>query len=131
MFIGQGSFFSRRAVEVGKNSSLGAYCVIGSVKIGEEVLIASRVSISSGRHQHGSSANEKRKWGETDVKTVQIGDRCWIGEGAIVLADVGEACIISAGSVIVKPVPDYTVAVGNPARPIKQKNENCDFKLSI
>lgn len=122
VFISQGSYFSHRRVEIGKNSSLGAYCVIGSVKIGEEVLIASRVSILSGRHQHDFPTNQERKWGETVVKTVQTWNRRWIGEDAIVLADVGDASIVGAGSVVVKPIPDHTVAAGNPAKLLKKMN---------
>jgi serine acetyltransferase len=40
-----------------------------------------------------------------------------------VLADVGSHCVIGAGSVVTKPVPDYAIAVGNPARVIKDRRE--------
>jgi len=35
------------------------------------------------------------------------------------MADVGEHCIVGAGSVVTKPIPDFSVAVGNPARVIR------------
>ncbi|MHA1231750.1 MAG: acyltransferase [Candidatus Helarchaeota archaeon] len=120
VFVGFGSFFSKRSAEVGKNSSIGAYCVIGSVSIGEEVIIGSRVSIPSGRYQHGSN-KDGYKWETTNISTVKIGDNTWIGEGAIVMADVGKNCIIGGGSVVVKSIPDNKIAVGNPAKPIKER----------
>jgi acetyltransferase-like isoleucine patch superfamily enzyme len=40
----------------------------------------------------------------------------------VVLADVGRHCVIGAGSVVTKPVPDYAVAVGVPARVVRYRN---------
>jgi acetyltransferase-like isoleucine patch superfamily enzyme len=50
---------------------------------------------------------------------VRIGADCWIGSGAIVMADVGDQSTIGAGSVVVKEIPSSVVAVGSPARPVK------------
>ena len=122
IYIGFGSFFSKRSVEIGKYASIGAYCVIGSVRIGKETLIASHVSIPSGRHQHGSGDDIEDKWETMDVSTVHIGKKTWIGESAVIMAHVGNNCIIGGGSVVVKDIADNTVAVGNPAKPIKQKS---------
>ena len=97
IFIGFGSYFSRREVEVGMNSSIGAYCIIGSVNIGREVLIASRVSIPSGRHQHGTAEDGHAKWEKMEVDMISIGDKSWIGEGALILADVGEKLYCGRG----------------------------------
>ena len=54
-------------------------------------------------------------------KPVEIGDYAWIGAGATVLPGVrvGQHAVIGAASVVTKDVPDYAVAVGNPARVIK------------
>ena len=50
-----------------------------------------------------------------------IGDYAWIGAGATVLPGVrvGRHAVVGAASVITKDVPDYAVAVGNPAKVIK------------
>jgi len=48
-----------------------------------------------------------------------IGPDCWIGDGAIVMADLGESVTVGAGSVVTRPVPAGSVVVGNPARPVK------------
>ena len=63
---------------------------------------------------------------------MEIGDYAWIGAGATVLPGVrvGRHAVIGAASVVTKDVPDYAVAVGNPARVIKmldkEKIEDCD-----
>lgn len=53
---------------------------------------------------------------------VIIDDDAWIGAGAIILPGVtiGKRAIIGAGSVVTRNVPPYCIAVGNPARVIKQ-----------
>lgn len=37
------------------------------------------------------------------------------------MADVSDGCVIGAGAVVTKPVEEYTVAAGNPARKIKSR----------
>ncbi len=130
IYIGFGSFFSKRAVQIGQYASIGAYCVIGSVKIGRETLIASHVSIPSGRHQHGNAEDAEGKWETMDVSTVEIGSKSWIGEAAVIMANVGNNCIIGGGSVVVRDIPDNSVAVGNPAKPIKQRKSEDGGNLS-
>ena len=54
---------------------------------------------------------------------VTVGHDVWIGHGAIVLpgVSVGLGAVIGAGAVVTKPVPDYTIVAGNPARPIRRR----------
>jgi acetyltransferase-like isoleucine patch superfamily enzyme len=53
---------------------------------------------------------------------VTVGRDSWVGDRAVVLADVGKHCVIGAGSVVTKPVPDYAVAVGSPARVVRYRD---------
>ena len=55
---------------------------------------------------------------------VRIGRDSWIGERAIIAANVGQHCIIGAGSVVTKPIPDFAIAVGVPARVIRYRKES-------
>ena len=40
------------------------------------------------------------------------------------MADVGKHCVIGAGSVVTKPIPDYAIAVGVPARVIDYRKQD-------
>lgn len=111
-----GSYFSKRGARVGARAGIGAYCVIGLVDIGARVRIASRVSVTSGLHYHGSGATGVRA--ESEVRRVSIGPNTWVGEGAVIGADVGADCIIGMGSVVIQPIPDRATVLGNPARRI-------------
>lgn len=54
-----------------------------------------------------------------------IGEGSWIGENVCVIgASVGRHCVIGANAVVTKDIPDYSVAVGAPARVIKKYNFN-------
>ncbi|MCB2173667.1 hypothetical protein KQH41_00215 [bacterium] len=104
--------------------SIGAYCIIGSVSIGRNCTIASRVSIPSGKRQHGGGANREAAT-EPVFSTITIGAHTWIGEGAIILDDVGDHCVVGAGSVVVNGVSGGETVAGNPARTITGRQGNC------
>ena len=53
--------------------------------------------------------------------TVEIGEGSWLGENVCVLGThIGKHCVIGANSVVTKDIPDYSVAVGIPAKVIKR-----------
>lgn len=53
---------------------------------------------------------------------VSIGEGSWVGAGTIVIPGVkiGKWCVIGAGSVVAKDIPDYSLAVGNRCKIVKQ-----------
>lgn len=115
--VGFGSVFTHRGASLGRRASMGCYCVIGHADIGEGVMIGSRVSIPSGKRQHFDA--EGRLSADAHVfDRLSIGDRCWIGEGAIILADVGGECVVSAGAVVSRAMPGGHLIAGNPARAV-------------
>ena len=118
--VGFASFFSHMGAEVGRGVKIGSFSIIGTATLEEGVMIASRVSILSGKYHHGGGARGRDIERNAVVyEKVRIGARTWLGEGVIVMANVGKQCIVSAGSVITRPVPDGCTAVGNPARWVK------------
>lgn len=115
-----GTFFSSTQVRLEDNVYIGAYCIIGRARIGARAQIASAVHILSGRHHHPRDAQGRILGAEHGTAAqILIGHDCWIGEGAIVMADVGAGSTVGAGAVVAKEIPPNVVAVGNPAKVIK------------
>ena len=58
-----------------------------------------------------------------EAAPVEIGAQCWVGMGACILpgVSIGEGCVIGAGAVVTKDLEPWTVAVGNPAKPVKSR----------
>ncbi len=118
----------------GSNVELNDFVHIGALKsivIGDNVMIASRVFITD--HDHGvydaskdASLPEQTPFNRVEIsKPVIIGNNVWIGEGVSILAGVsiGASSVIGAGSVVTRDIPAKCLAVGNPARVIRQWNE--------
>jgi acetyltransferase-like isoleucine patch superfamily enzyme len=115
-----GSFFAHPEGKLGPQAYIGSFCIIGKAVIGEHTQIASSVQILSGSHQHSRDEEGNISGVRGGVlTTVRIGAHCWIGAGAIVMADVGSGTTIGAGAVVTHPIPANSVAVGNPARVIR------------
>jgi virginiamycin A acetyltransferase len=115
--IAFGTFFSRQSARIGKNVSIGSYCVIGRASIGEGSQISSHVQIPSGKHDHPRDASGRFLPGVEGQ--VHIGNYCFIAASAIVLANVGDFSTVGAGSVVVHDLPSGVIGAGNPARVIK------------
>lgn len=111
LMVGFRSFFTHHSARVGRQVGMGSYTSVGAVHIGDNVMISSRVSVVSEKSGHHSGPARAK-----DCEVITIGTGCWIGEGAIVMASLGQHCIVSAGSVVIQPAPDRAVAIGNPAR---------------
>ena len=115
------------SIRIGNRCFIGYYCTIlnaSEVTIGDDVLIASHVMISSENHGIDPESEIPYRNQPLVSKPVSIGDGCWIGEKVCILPGVtiGKKCIVGAGSVVTKSIPDYSIAVGNPAKVIKQYN---------
>jgi acetyltransferase-like isoleucine patch superfamily enzyme len=119
--IGFGTIITHSTAQIGENVSIGSNCTIGTVTISNNVLIGSNVDILSGRRQHDfSDLNKPIKDQRLSLQMIFVGEGSWIGNSAVIMANIGKHCIVGAGSVLVEDLPDYSVAVGNPARVIKR-----------
>ena len=87
------------------------------IVIGNNVAIAPEVKIFSASHDYQDISLPD--YGEG----IYIEDYVWIGGGAIILPGVkiGKGSVIGAGSIVTHDIPDWSVAVGNPARVIKKR----------
>ena len=119
-----GSLFSQADTEIESGAYIGAQCNIGKSRIGKNTLIASGVHIMSGKNQHNFADIETPIQQQGGVfEKISIGEDCWIGNGALIMANIGNKCIVGAGSVVTKDVPDFAIVVGNPATIVKFRDE--------
>jgi maltose O-acetyltransferase len=56
------------------------------------------------------------------LKSILIGDNCWIANNVIILGGVtiGNNVVIGAGSIVTRNIPDNSLAVGNPAKVVRK-----------
>ena len=120
-FIGFGALFTHRKVTVEESVYVGVFALIGSAWLRKGALIGSRASLLSGPSLHEPDANGG--WLPADLSRLQkieVGEKAWIGEGAVVMANVGAGSMVAAGAVVSAPVPPGVVVGGNPARFVKR-----------
>jgi acetyltransferase-like isoleucine patch superfamily enzyme len=117
-----GTIFASAGSRVGNGVYVGAFCCIGESVLEDDVLLSSHVSVLSGPRQHGIERLDIPIRMQPGVRRrVTIGQDSWIGEHAVVMANVGRHCVIGAGAVVVKPIPDFAIAVGVPAKVISYR----------
>ena len=119
-------FQKSRGVKIGENCHFSPYVLIDLLHP-ELITIEDNVTISSNTmiFAHiNPTANEflKKNGYPRTIKPVLIKKGAVISVGCIIIAGVtvGENSIVGAGSVVTQDIPDYCVAVGNPARIIKK-----------
>jgi acetyltransferase-like isoleucine patch superfamily enzyme len=109
-------------VLIGDHTMIGIGCVvIGPVKIGHNVMLAQNIVVSGLNHGYEDVSLPPSRQKEIR-KQIIISDDVWIGANSVITAGVtiGKHVVIGAGSVVTKDVPDFCVAVGNPARVVKK-----------
>lgn len=119
-----GTLLSQTGARLDANVYVGPNCHLGLVHLERDVLLAAGVHVPSGAKTHGTDDFDTPiREQEASRSLVRIGEGSWIGSGAVVLADVGKHSVVGAGSVVTKPIPDFVVAAGVPARVIRSRIE--------
>lgn len=130
--IAEGSWIAAMPIndEVKSRLVIGKGCRLGhfnhiyaskSIVIEDSVLTADRVYISDNLHEYEDINKPILEQPIKQCSEVVIGEGSWIGENVCIIgASVGKHCVIGANSVVTKSIPDYSVAVGSPARVIKK-----------
>lgn len=92
------------------------------LEIGDHVLMAQNITLTPYSHIFEDPETNIIEQGGHSQK-VTIGRDSYIGMGTCIMysGNIGEGSVIGAGSVVVKPIPAYSVAVGNPARVIRSR----------
>ena len=117
-------------VEIQKNASVGKRCKISShtficegVEIRDNVFIGHGVTFVNDSYPRATTASgEVQTDADWKVERTVISNGASIGSGSTILSNltVGENAIVGAGSVVTKDIPANCLAVGNPARVVRQ-----------
>jgi acetyltransferase-like isoleucine patch superfamily enzyme len=122
-----------QALLMGARTTLQSRCQIrGEVTIGDDVLFAQHVFVSSGTHQvayapelriRAQDRRYREDHGVAFSDPISIGDDCWLGNGAVVTpgTTLGDGCVVGANAVVIEDVAPYTIVGGVPARFLKDR----------
>ena len=91
----------------------------GHIYVGDRVMFGPNVTVATANHP---LEPDLRRQGLQYNRDVTIGENTWLGAGVIVVPGVtiGKNTVIGAGSVVTKDIPDNVLAVGVPARVIRE-----------
>ena len=106
---------------IGKNVQLNPYTIIygGNVTIKDNCMIAPHVVITTANHDFIQTETPMRFADVIDKSDLTIDEDVWIGANVSIIPGVhkiGKGAVIGAGSVVNKPVPEYAIVVGVPAK---------------
>ncbi|MGD6754498.1 sugar O-acetyltransferase [Streptomyces sp. BH105] len=115
-------------VDYGSNISIGARTFVNyrltaldvaRITIGEDCQIGPGVQLLTPTHPVEPALRRDKL---EAALPITIGDNVWLGGGVIVCPGVtiGDNSVIGAGAVVTRDVPANVVAVGNPARPVRE-----------
>ena len=118
------SVFKSPDATVGDRVYIGPFCWVSRTHIGNDVMLAGRVTILSGKAQHGTERLDvPMRLQKGQMVDVHIGEDVWIGDSAVITADVACGTVVGAGSIVTQTYDDYAVVAGNPAKVIKHRGQ--------
>jgi acetyltransferase-like isoleucine patch superfamily enzyme len=145
LVVGEGSIFegsissdrSDTSVLIGHRTFVGCSALVTAerIEIGDDVLVSWGCTIvdHDSHNLHWSKRSDdvaqyregRKRWDGITIRPVSIGNRAWIGFNTIILKGVriGEGAVVAAGSVVTRDVAPFTLVAGNPARVIRQIND--------
>lgn len=132
VYIGAGSWLQALpdgenkspSLRIGSRTSMAGYCVLSAVRsvvLEDDVLLARNVYISDHIHKYTDPEIPIKDQGVDKVEPVLICRGAWLGQNVVICPGVriGRNAVVGANSVVNSDVPDYSIAVGAPARVVK------------
>ena len=97
--------------------TIGDYC-----NIGPNVTIVTPLHPMLGRERRAVKCSDGKERFLCYAKPVKIGSDCWMGANVVICPGVtiGDNCVIGAGSVVTKDIPPGSLAVGAPAKVVRE-----------
>jgi acetyltransferase-like isoleucine patch superfamily enzyme len=137
IFVGAGSWLNALddgnsvspAIYIGDGTAVSGSCVISAVRavrLEENVLLARNVYISDHIHRYEQTDLPVRSQGLGKIEPVLICRGVWIGQNVVICPGVtiGRGSVIGANSVVNSNIPEFSLAVGAPARVVKTFSES-------
>lgn len=115
----------RPDLSVGDRCQINQNTSIKSARIGSDVMIAPGVVLLDRQHNFARTDIPMTQQGASSRQLTIIGDDVWIGQNVIVMPGItiGTGVIVGAGSVVTRDLPDWSIAVGAPARVISYRKD--------
>ncbi len=118
-------------LEAGADSTINPFAVVrGRITLGAAVRIGAYSSLLA--FNHGFAPDQPVFTQPHTSKGIVVGDDVWIGSNVTILdgVGIGAHAIIGAGAVVTKDVPQWGVAVGNPAYVVRDRRDDPDPKVA-
>lgn len=124
------------SIHIDEETFIGPHVCIagqGDIKIGKRCMIAAHTGIYANNHNFINPLEPIKHQG-VSRKGIVIEDDCWLGHGVTVLdgVTIGQGSVIGAGAVVTKDIPPLSVAIGVPARVIKNRmSQQQDLRTQV
>ncbi|MBU1658725.1 acyltransferase [bacterium] len=119
-------------IEIGKKSMIGDNCYLSAKEEGIQLIIQEDCGLSRNVKVMTSDGHPifQDKVRINPAKDIVIEKHTWIGDNVTILKGVhiGSGCVIGINSTVVKDVPPHSIAVGNPAKVVR---ENIEWKAEL
>jgi acetyltransferase-like isoleucine patch superfamily enzyme len=135
VYLGPGSWLITHdpcgRLEIGDGTSVAGYCVLSaatSIRIGRKVLFARNVYIADHRHGFQHCEVPVIEQEIEHLRPVVVEDGAWLGQNVVILpgVTVGRGAVVGANSVVRDDIPPRCLAVGAPARVVRELDANED-----
>ncbi len=128
-YVGRGTILSCKDgdITLGDEANLSTWCNISSnssIRIGKKTLMGPHSNIFATTHNFDDVSVPILDQGWSSAGVV-VGDDCWLGSGVSVVdgVTVGNHTVVGSGSVVVKDLPEKVVAVGAPAKVVRERGK--------
>jgi len=132
VYIGRNTILSCKegSIFIGDFGNVSANCSLLSeteIRLGKYCFLAGQCYlVAGGNHSFDDITTPIMFQASLSKGGIRIDDDVWLGAGAIVLdgASIGRGSVVGAGAVVTESLPEYAVAVGSPARMIRDRRED-------